>query len=347
MLLLGEQRSHHKVAIAAAKERGVNVFVTDFGYIRPDWVIIERDGMNALSHFPRNPAAILEQAKHLPPVAREVQYRDSFFNQALWDMTFHFSQVDWPFRFPYYRRHTLVNPYRVYPGVGWRLLMAWRHRRDAAHAIARLASGNAAFYVFAMQTEDDFSIRAYSSFDSMMTPIEATIRSFARAADKKSNLLIKLHPLDPGLKPWKRLIDRIAQQNGVANRIAFIDGGDLDELLRRSRGLITVNSTVGVRAIELGCPVLALGEAVYRIAGLTFEESLDRFWNEAAPPEPELADAFMRLIAATLHVRGAMYCADGIEAAAEGMAYRMLNGVVNVPIPSVNRGERLRLDTRG
>ena len=56
LVLLGEQRPYHKVAIAAAKARGIAVTVTDYGYLRPDWIVLERDGMGAESRFPRDPA---------------------------------------------------------------------------------------------------------------------------------------------------------------------------------------------------------------------------------------------------------------------------------------------------
>ena len=45
LVLLGEQRPYHRPAIALARARGIAVAVTDFGYLRPDWVVLERDGM--------------------------------------------------------------------------------------------------------------------------------------------------------------------------------------------------------------------------------------------------------------------------------------------------------------
>jgi capsular polysaccharide export protein len=70
IVLLGEQRVYHRAAIATARPLGIAVTVTDFGYIRPDWVIVERNGMNAESEFPRDAAAILALAQGLPPVDR-------------------------------------------------------------------------------------------------------------------------------------------------------------------------------------------------------------------------------------------------------------------------------------
>ncbi|MEO0496124.1 MAG: capsular biosynthesis protein, partial [Pseudomonadota bacterium] len=55
ILLLGEQRPYHKVAVRLAKERGIHVTVTDFGYLRPDWITLEPFGMNAASRLTRDP----------------------------------------------------------------------------------------------------------------------------------------------------------------------------------------------------------------------------------------------------------------------------------------------------
>ena len=53
------------MAIEAAKARGVAVIVTDYGYLRPDWITLERDGMGGNSLFPRDPAEIRRLAKGL------------------------------------------------------------------------------------------------------------------------------------------------------------------------------------------------------------------------------------------------------------------------------------------
>lgn len=54
LVLLGEQRTYHKDAIALAKLRNIRVSVTDFGYLRPDWITLEQDGMSGNSLFPKS-----------------------------------------------------------------------------------------------------------------------------------------------------------------------------------------------------------------------------------------------------------------------------------------------------
>ncbi|MEP7157461.1 MAG: capsular biosynthesis protein, partial [Betaproteobacteria bacterium] len=344
VVLLGEQRALHRVAIEAAKERFITVTVTDFGYIRPDWVIVELNGMNADSLFPRDPQAIHALAKDLPPVERAVIYRDGFFSQAMLDMTFHLSSALFPWTFPYFKRHTLQHPITNYLGIGRRLVLAGVEERRTRKVLEQLSAVPGLKYIFAMQTEDDYSLRAYSHYANLDTPMREAIQSFARHAPPDSVLIFKVHPLDPELKNWRSMIERMANEAGVGRRVIYIDGGDLDKLIATSAGVVTVNSTVGLRAIELGLPILALGQAIYRIHGLTHEAGLDDFWINGCAPEPSLANAFLRALAATLHVRGSYYTREGVRAAAEGMAYRLHHNLVNQPLPAVLRGETLSLE---
>ena len=66
ILLLGEQRFYHQHAIRLANARGIQVVTTDFGYLRPDWITFERNGMSANSDFPREPEKIIAMAEGLP-----------------------------------------------------------------------------------------------------------------------------------------------------------------------------------------------------------------------------------------------------------------------------------------
>ncbi|WP_424811796.1 capsule biosynthesis protein [Roseococcus sp. YIM B11640] len=330
MVLLGEQRPYHKPAIAAARPLGIAVTVTDFGYLRPDWLAVECDGMNGESRFPRDPAEILARAAALPPLDRRVLHRDSFPRRAVWDMAYHLTNLlPWPF--PHYRRATLHHPLLVYPAMGWRLLGQGRAAREAA---ARFEAGKARgpVFLFAMQMENDYSIRAYSPYPDMDTPLRETALSFARHAPAGARLAVKPHPLDPGLKNWRRRIGRIAREAGIEGRVDYLGAGPLEPLLPRLAGLVTVNSTAGLSALEAGTPTLAMGQAIYRIPGLAFEGSLDDFWTRAGPPDPALVAAAIRLLGAAHHVRGAYYARPALDTAVAQTVRRLHEGRVNLPL---------------
>lgn len=323
LVLLGEQRFYHKVAIAAAKARGVRVTVTDFGYLRPDWITLEPDGMSADSRFPRDPEAVLELGRRAPEPDLQPRYKDSFVTQACWDILYHISSSLLFFLYPGYRSHQVHHPALVYVGTGLHFLRTRYNGPRADRLIAALATLRVPYYVFPLQMETDFQLRAYSPFNDLKTPIHKVIRSFAEHAPKDTMLVIKVHPLDPGLRNWARIVRRSARRWGVPERVRFVDGGSLVLLLEGARGVVTVNSTVGLWALRASHPVITLGAAVFDIDGLTFQGPLDRFWAEAEPPRPELRDAFVRAIASEIQIRGVYYRREGRQAAVAAAAQRL------------------------
>ena len=331
IILLGEQRFYHREAIAAAKARGIGVVATDFGYLRPDWIVFEHDGLGRDSQFPRDPAAIMALAGTLPPPDFSVRHRDSFFNQAVLDVAYHVACLI-PGFFPHYESHQIYHPFQVYAGTLYRILTRRRANRRADGIIARLKQQGGPLFLMAMQMETDFSVRAYSAYPDLDTAIEEVTQSFAIHAPPDAQLLVKVHPLDPAVKNWHRRVTRIAQRIGVPARVHYLGGGNLGDITESVQGVITINSTVGLRAIVDRLPTHALGEALYKVPGLTHEGPLDTFWNEGRPPVPELREAFLRGIAHCLQIRGVYYARPGLDAAVEAAVHRLHHGLVNQPV---------------
>lgn len=327
LLLLGEQRDHHKLAIAAAKARGIQVAVTDFGYLRPDWIILERDGMSAHSLFPRDPTAILTLAASCPKAELAAIYTDSFWGMALAEMAYHLSSYFLWFLFPHYRSFKVENPVLAYLGTGWRLLTSRARERRAAAVVERLAGKP--YFLFPLQMENDFQIRAYSPYPDMTTPIAEVIASFSGHAAADAHLLVKAHPWEPGLKNWQAIIDGLARRHGVAGRVHYIDGGSLNRMVPGSRGMVTINSTSGLHALRMDTPVITLGQAIFDVPGLTFQGPLDAFWSEAAPPDPRLRDAYIDALAATVQIRGVFYREPGLHQAVANAVERLDTGAIN------------------
>lgn len=331
IVLLGEQRFYHREAIAAARARGLTVVATDFGYLRPDWITFERDGMNRESRFPRDPGAILALAETLPPLDLAPRYRDSFLNQAAWDVAYHLANlVPGPFR--HYDSHQIYHPIQVYLGTLLRLVMRKRANRRADAIIGHLRREGRPLFLMAMQMETDFSVRAYSSYPDLDTAIEEVVSSFAAHAPASAQLLVKVHPLDPAVKNWGRRVARVARRAGAADRVHYLGGGNLGSITESVQGVVTINSTVGLRAIVDRLPTLALGDAIYKVQGLTHGGTLDSFWTEGHPPDPVLREAFLRGIGHCLHIRGVYYARPGLDAAVEAAVHRLHHGLVNEPV---------------
>jgi capsular polysaccharide export protein len=157
----------------------------------------------------------------------------------------------------------------------------------------------------------------------MHLAIEHVLGSFARHAPATARLVVKLHPLDSGLVDWAAMTSHLAVELGIAERLTIIDGGDLSKLLARRPAVITVNSTVGTLALACGLPVIALGKAVYDIAGLTFQEELHEFWSRPTPPDMALFDAFRRVLAARCLIPGSFFNEAGLTVAVNAAVERL------------------------
>lgn len=330
LILLGEQRYYHKVAIKLAREQSIQVITTDFGYLRPDWITFERNGMSANSEFPNNAQDIMQMADGLAEPDLQQRYSDSFVRQVFWDVQYHLLSTLLRILYLGYRSHQIHHPIFVYLGTGLRLLkLKFFATRKANQFIDQLVDSSQPYMVFPLQMQNDFQIRAYSKYDNLEQAIEEVIESFAANAPAAMNLVIKVHPLDPGMISWRRICSVAAQNHGVGSRVHYIEGGCLDTLLESCQGVVTINSTVGVWSLRQSKPLYVLGEAVFKVAGLVHQGMLDDFWTAPQPPEPALLEAFMRAIAASIHIRGVYYSQPGLANAVDEAVHRLLKNKIN------------------
>lgn len=339
LVLHGDRRVYHRLAAERARARGVRVIATELGYIRPDFMTIERDATSTGSHFPVDPDAIRAIAAAVPEPDLTLRYPGSFRMQAVPDVVYNLTNSFLWFLYPHFRRHTPSHPIPEYTAWGLRLLTKARRDRDAAAALAALAG--TPYFVLPLQLEGDFQLRDHSPYGGMRPALAVVLDSFREHAPPGTRLAIKSHPLDDGLARPGAAIRRMAAERGLGDRVLFLDGGGLAPLVAASRGLVTVNSTAGLEAILAGRPVKTLTPTIYGVRGLVDERPLDAFWADPTPPDAMLATAFVRAIAATVQVKGSIYAEDGCRAAAAAMAARIAEGSLNEPGGFVDPPPRL------
>jgi capsular polysaccharide export protein len=334
IVLLGEQRGHHKAAAVLARKHKIRITVTEWGYLRPDWITFELEGMSGNSCFTKDPKEIKRIAESLPEPDFTVRYPDSFFELARNGFIADVGNWVFGFLYPGYRSHLLMNPLMLYVFTG---LHRWRAARNSAGAnrrVGELCEGAARqpYFVFPMQIEADYQVRAYSKYTGLESALRDVIGSFSLHAPANSRLVVKLHPMDPATRPWKRIVARIASEYGAQDRVELIDGGPFDELAKRSAGVVTINSTCGVGAIMAGVPVKTLGEALYDVPGLTCHGPLDCFWTDAESPEIDLGRAYTKAVAACIQIKGGFFTRAGLSALVEEAALRLDRDMVNLPL---------------
>lgn len=328
LVLFGDCRPHHRAAIMAAARTGTQVHVMEEGYLRPHWLTLERGGVNGHSSLPRDPQACLDQATTLPPPPADAPPVQATPGRRMRDTAIYFTHMvlrapAWPF----YRSHRPGSI--VMEGIGWLLKhrATPRNRRETAKALDRMAQWRAQggrVMLLPLQLSSDYQIRVHAPFATMQQAAARIMADFAAHAPADTALLVKEHPLDATPGGWTGWITREARALGQEHRIIPIPGGDLRALCEDCAGLVTVNSTSATFALAAGVPVAALGHAVYALPGLTHQGALADFWQNPAPPDPALWDAFTRLLHHRCLIRGGLASQEALAMAVENAARRLL-----------------------
>lgn len=328
MLMHSEQRPYHREAAAVARSRGVAVYVTELGYLRPDWMTLERYGNSVDSLFPIDAEAIRAIAAGAPEPDGGVLYPREPGLETVDDLRNSLPNVFAWWLYPHYRAHGLHHPFAAYARFLWREAQAGKRTEAAQQVRNRLRPP---FFLFAMQTDTDFQIRTNSQFEDAAEALRLVMRSFAGHAPRETRLVVKKHPGDLGPIHWAAAVPRLAAEAGIADRVDFVDGLPMSAWVEDAAGVVTINSSAGIDALAAGRPTLSLSPAIYDIPGLTHGGPLDGFWQAPEAPDASLFAAFRRALAASIQVRGTIYSRAGTRAAAEGIARRILSGTVGAP----------------
>ncbi|MFT4795222.1 MAG: capsular polysaccharide export protein [Paracoccaceae bacterium] len=323
VLYYSDRLPYHVAAGEVIEAAGGRAWAVEFGYLRPDWITLERQGMGAYSRFPDDPETVADLAArfHPQPLDMTPRHHHPFAQEALNEVLFNLAGALFFWPYPRFNGQGHYHPLSEYLSWARRLPGGLGRVRRGDAAIARLAGTQGPIFAVALQLESDRQIRDNAPFSGQRDMITEVLGSFKAHAPGDARIVFKTHPLDNGLERWPREVMRIAHDLGLEARTEVIEGGSLDDLLALSRGVVATNSTVGLHAIRAGRPVVALGCAIYDMKGLTHQGPLAQFWTAPEAPDPDFADAFMRALAGTIQIRGSFYAPEGRrEAAAEIVA---------------------------
>jgi capsular polysaccharide export protein len=324
VVLYGDCRPHHRAAHIIASMRGVRVWVFEEGYIRPDFMTLEQDGVNGHSMLSSDPDWYLEQAKYLPPSTRQAPVPSNFSKRVRTTIAYYLHSQLSGWRFPGYHTHRTEPAY----AEAWAYLRHYLDRNRRARRIEEQlsrfeATGRGRHFVLPLQLNSDYQLRVHSHYPGMSSAAFSTIESFARAAPADAVLVIKRHPLDTGVIDWRQIIRGQADAHGIGGRVLYLEGGDIAKIIEGSLGVVTINSTVGTLSLDAGVPTYVLGKALYGIEGLVHSGPLDEFWTAPTVPDPALWDAFTRVLRDRCLVAGGLSSNEGVEMVIEGSVARL------------------------
>lgn len=304
--VFGDCRIYHEIAREVAKRKGVRFFVFEEGYVRPDYITLEENGVNGHSEIS------LPQGDSIVSLRTDAPPRYVFskaFPLGAWYSVRYYMAASWgAHEFPFYRHHRPLNV--LGEGGKW-LLSAWRKlknlrksRRFETYVATELSQR---YFLIPLQVHVDMQVVRHSRYSSVEAFITGVVDSFAQGADQNTALVFKHHPFDRGYRDYTSLITRLARKHGIESRVQYIFDSHLPTLLKHALGTVTINSTVGLSSLHHGIPVKVMGEAVYDHPGLTFSDPLDEFWKNPGKVNRELYQSFRTHLLDSNQLNGNFY----------------------------------------
>lgn len=306
VLLFGDQRVYHRDIRELASGMGIELHVFEDGYLRPNYLTLERDGVNGHSSTPRNPEAF----RDLPstPLRETARRPTGFYHWMVYAIVYHIAMTAFAWRYPHYQHHRKINA--LYHGWAWgRGALRWSWCTARQKGIARRLSGplSKRFFLVPLQVHNDAQVTRWSRYPSVPEMIEEVADSFARNASPRDFLVFKHHPMDKAYSDYRRLIRRLRSTTGLGDRLIYIHGLSMPMLLDHTRGLVCVNSTTGISAMEHAVPVKVLGTAFYDIPGLVSDQPLERFWHQPGTVDLALYHQFRNWLLLNNQLDGSFY----------------------------------------
>jgi capsular polysaccharide export protein len=310
IVLYGDTRPLHRMALDLARAHGVTAHVFEEGYLRPWWATYERGGANANSPLMDLPDAVVTGADPDAPAEPPDHWgdlRQHIFWGALWHLVTALGQ----FRYPGYRPHRDIGvaaEARLWLAriLRWPLTAVTRAWRTAA--IRRSARP---WHLCLLQLDHDAAYRAALPDADTAAFIARVTADFAAAAPRHHLLVFKAHPLDDDRLPLARIVRTAARDAGIADRVRFVPGGKLARLLDGASSVVTVSSTGAQAALFRGLPVWAAARTVYSRPALASDQGLRAFFTAPRPPDRAAYLAFRAFLLATSQLPGGFYSARG------------------------------------
>jgi len=328
IVLFGDCRPLHAAAIKVGRRLGLKLHIFEEGYLRPNWLTIESQGVNGHSSLPRNIEdflATIGPAETPIPVASDMKKR------SFEDVCYTAAMMAMRWRFPFYQHYRPFHPLVEYMSGARRIAYRkWSARRQAAE-IARLVDAKRGYFLWPLQIEVDSQISVHSQFKTVKQAIDLVLTSFARFAPPALELVVTEHPLETSPFNWRRYVLDEAARAGLGGRVSYLVNGTPDAIIENSQGVVVINSTIGQRGLVLGRPVIALSGAVFNMPGLTFQHGLDRFWREAQPADQDIVRNYRRGLIARCQINGGLYSAPGIALAVKNAMAWMEAGRQDAP----------------
>lgn len=139
--------------------------------------------------------------------------------------------------------------------------------RNKRIKLEKKVQGDYIFIPFQVETDSQIILNSpkIKKMDELFELVSKAIEKYNLKTNRQIKAVFKTHPLDPALD-----IKKILNLSKKYKDSILITSGETKELIKNSKVVITINSTVGVEALCEYKPVITLGEAFYNIEDIVY-----------------------------------------------------------------------------
>jgi len=282
------------------REFDIDAWVFELGYIRPNFITLERERVNARSSL-NLPASFYDSLPQVNSIRTNYE-KPGFRWRKVW-------------KIPTFIQHALTDypiiqgPHKLQPRPSYLLYQVrglfrkYLYRFTEKRVHSKMQDGHP-YILVPLQVSSDSQVSLGSQYSGMEPFIEELIASFAENHLPGSRLIFKHHPRDRGYNHYGSFIRMTARQYGIENRILYFHDGSLGPILKHAMAVITINSTVGLQALYHGIPTKVMGKTYYNLPGITDQQDLAHFWKNPTASNRDLFFKFYDYLLNTTQLQG-------------------------------------------
>jgi capsular polysaccharide export protein len=306
VVCFGDCRKYHQTAKKVAAKNRIKFFAFEEGYIRPNYITFEQDGVNFfsnfLTHLQNKPIKNQDQDQELK------ETHNQFSLMVVQVILYYFFMFILSMKYRHYQHHRQMGVWAELYHWIWAGVRRVKNSLIEPRSFYRfIEEYQGRYFVFALQVHNDFQIRTHSEYKCMKKYIEMVIEDFALNAEQRHHLALKHHPMDRGYRNYSKLIQQLCKKHGVEGRVHYFCDIHLPTLIKHSIGFITVNSTTGIQALYHRIPVKVLGFALYNLPKLTNQRPLSKFWRNTGKVDFVYFQNFREKLVEYSQLNGAFY----------------------------------------
>ncbi len=348
IVLYGDTRPKHALAVEIAKRLGLRLHLFEEGYLRPYWVTYERAGTNGFSALADISVQQMQAALVCPPMRPKPapDHWGDMREHVFYGAAYHWFVWFFNRKYRNFKPHRDITVRREFSLYFKKLAASPLHWAQRVRATRKIMRAGFPFHLVLLQLAHDASFRAHSPFANMNEFLASVMQGFAQGAPSHHHLVFKAHPLEDGRVPLRRDILRLAQKFGIEDRVHLLRGGKLARLLDAAQSAVTVNSTAGQQALWRGLPLLVFGDAVYCKPEFVARGPAHEFFRQLPRPDAAAYRDFRQFLLSTSQVPGGFYAARSRQQLMRNIVDLILSDkdpYQNLQIPKAAKAQQLRL----